>query len=189
MIWLLSLAIAAGLFASAFLATLAWWAPKVSRIDGRLLRDDDRTIEHLPPDEKHRLGKKWEGFDGRRRTRTDYGYRRITKPKKAININKIKAIWRKGWDSNPRWACTHGGFQDRCLKPLGHPSSRRVRPARSVTRSLPKNPDGDLGEVLIISVIASQSGRQSRPDWLAMTVIKRRNNQVTTLEHFPFKLN
>ena len=30
--------------------------------------------------------------------------------------------WRKGWDSNPRWACTHGGFQDRCLKPLGHPS-------------------------------------------------------------------
>jgi site-specific DNA recombinase len=30
--------------------------------------------------------------------------------------------WRKRWDSNPRWACTHGGFQDRCLKPLGHPS-------------------------------------------------------------------
>src|SRR5438045_6247950 len=28
--------------------------------------------------------------------------------------------WRRGWDSNPRWACTHGGFQDRCLKPLGH---------------------------------------------------------------------
>jgi hypothetical protein len=30
--------------------------------------------------------------------------------------------WRMGWDSNPRWACTHAGFQDRCLKPLGHPS-------------------------------------------------------------------
>ena len=30
--------------------------------------------------------------------------------------------WRKGWDSNPRYAFTHGGFQDRCLKPLGHPS-------------------------------------------------------------------
>ena len=28
-----------------------------------------------------------------------------------------------GWDSNPRYACTHGGFQDRCLKPLGHPST------------------------------------------------------------------
>ena len=32
--------------------------------------------------------------------------------------------WRTGWDSNPRWACTHGGFQDRCLKPLGHLSLR-----------------------------------------------------------------
>src|SRR3954463_11538479 len=31
-------------------------------------------------------------------------------------------IWRKGWDSNPRYPCRHAGFQDRCLKPLGHPS-------------------------------------------------------------------
>ena len=31
--------------------------------------------------------------------------------------------WRTGWDSNPRYAYTYGGFQDRCLKPLGHPSS------------------------------------------------------------------
>jgi site-specific DNA recombinase len=30
--------------------------------------------------------------------------------------------WRKRWDSNPRWSRPHGGFQDRCLKPLGHPS-------------------------------------------------------------------
>ena len=30
--------------------------------------------------------------------------------------------WRMGWDSNPRNAYTLGGFQDRCLKPLGHPS-------------------------------------------------------------------
>jgi site-specific DNA recombinase len=30
--------------------------------------------------------------------------------------------WRMGWDSNPRGACTPAGFQDRCLKPLGHPS-------------------------------------------------------------------
>src|SRR6516164_8178632 len=34
-----------------------------------------------------------------------------------------RCFWRKGWDSNPRGACTPGGFQDRCLKPLGHPSS------------------------------------------------------------------
>src|SRR5262249_22260739 len=31
--------------------------------------------------------------------------------------------WRKGWDSNPRCPCRHAGFQDRCLKPLGHPSA------------------------------------------------------------------
>src|SRR5258708_6137722 len=31
-------------------------------------------------------------------------------------------LWRKGWDSNPRYPCRHAGFQDRCLKPLGHPS-------------------------------------------------------------------
>ncbi len=30
--------------------------------------------------------------------------------------------WRMGWDSNPRNAFTFGGFQDRYLKPLGHPS-------------------------------------------------------------------
>jgi site-specific DNA recombinase len=30
--------------------------------------------------------------------------------------------WRMGWDSNPRYPCGHAGFQDRCLKPLGHPS-------------------------------------------------------------------
>ncbi len=30
--------------------------------------------------------------------------------------------WRRGWDSNPRYSLLHAGFQDRCLKPLGHPS-------------------------------------------------------------------
>ncbi len=44
--------------------------------------------------------------------------------------------WRTGWDSNPRWAHTHGGFQDRCLKPLGHPSRRGTRPRASGRRCL-----------------------------------------------------
>jgi hypothetical protein len=35
-------------------------------------------------------------------------------------IQKQEQGWRREWDSNPRWTCTHGGFQDRCLKPLGH---------------------------------------------------------------------
>src|SRR3954468_5408206 len=34
--------------------------------------------------------------------------------------------WRKGWDSNPRYPCRHAGFQDRFLKPLGHPSGRVI---------------------------------------------------------------
>ena len=42
-------------------------------------------------------------------------------------VSKIglpRIIWRKGWDSNPRYPCRYAGFQDRCLKPLGHPSDR-----------------------------------------------------------------
>ena len=35
--------------------------------------------------------------------------------------------WRRGRDSNPRGACTPGGFQDRCLQPLGHLSAQRNR--------------------------------------------------------------
>jgi hypothetical protein len=49
--------------------------------------------------------------------------------------------WRKGWDSNPRYPCRYAGFQDRCLKPLGHPSffgcqrlSRGVRPGKASNR-------------------------------------------------------
>jgi len=54
-IWLLSLALAAGLFVGTLIAALLWRPPKVTRIDGRLLRDDRKTIE--PDDEKRRLGK------------------------------------------------------------------------------------------------------------------------------------
>ena len=43
--------------------------------------------------------------------------------KNSVNSVPTQGLkWRTGWDSNPRWAHTHGGFQDRCLKPLGHPS-------------------------------------------------------------------
>ena len=41
----------------------------------------------------------------------------------SVNSVPIQGLkWRKGWDSNPRYPCGHAGFQDRCLKPLGHPS-------------------------------------------------------------------
>jgi hypothetical protein len=48
-------------------------------------------------------------------------------------------IWRREWDSNPRWHCCHAGFQDRCLKPLGHPSSVRNRSFAGLS-PLPGNP-------------------------------------------------
>src|SRR6185295_11823673 len=38
--------------------------------------------------------------------------------KSAIGNWKSAMIWRRGWDSNPRWALTHSGFRDRCTNPL-----------------------------------------------------------------------
>ena len=32
--------------------------------------------------------------------------------------------WRRGWDSNPRYACTYNGFRDRPDRPLRHLSAR-----------------------------------------------------------------
>ena len=39
--------------------------------------------------------------------------------------------WRRGWDSNPRYACTHNGFRDRPDRPLRHPSAGWLRACRS----------------------------------------------------------
>src|SRR6266849_474512 len=36
----------------------------------------------------------------------------------AIGNQKSEMFWRRGWDSNPRWALTHSGFRDRCTNPL-----------------------------------------------------------------------
>ena len=40
---------------------------------------------------------------------------------------RIVPKWRTGWDSNPRWARTHGGFQDRCLDLMGAQKSDATR--------------------------------------------------------------
>jgi hypothetical protein len=37
-----------------------------------------------------------------------------------------RAIWRRGRDSNPRWACTHAAFRVRCIRPLCHLSAVMV---------------------------------------------------------------
>ena len=40
------------------------------------------------------------------------------KDQSEIGIWQSAMSWRRGWDSNPRWALTHSGFRDRCTNPL-----------------------------------------------------------------------
>ena len=42
----------------------------------------------------------------------------LDKDQSKINNRKSAMSWRRGWDSNPRWALTHSGFRDRCTNPL-----------------------------------------------------------------------
>src|SRR5713101_5232096 len=37
-----------------------------------------------------------------------------------VLVAQREAKWRRGWDSNPRYACTHNGFRDRPDRPLWH---------------------------------------------------------------------
>jgi hypothetical protein len=53
-----------------------------------------------------------------------FSYRPLTPTAEANQ--SFSEIWRMGWDSNPRDACTPAGFQDQCLQPLGHPSIARL---------------------------------------------------------------
>ncbi len=39
------------------------------------------------------------------------------------------SIWRRGWDSNPRYGLTYNGFRDRPDRPLRHPSWSSLRQA------------------------------------------------------------
>ncbi len=36
-----------------------------------------------------------------------------------------RTCWRRGWDSNPRYAHAYNGFRDRPVRPLRHPSASR----------------------------------------------------------------
>ena len=39
----------------------------------------------------------------------------------------VQALWRREWDSNPRWSCPHTGFRDRRIRPLCHLSAASLR--------------------------------------------------------------
>src|SRR6266478_4453026 len=45
---------------------------------------------------------------------------------RQIGNQKSAMLWRRGWDSNPRWALTHSGFRDRCTNPLCDLSAIKV---------------------------------------------------------------
>ena len=41
----------------------------------------------------------------------------------SIDINNLQTVWRRGWDSNPRYRCRHAAFRVRCFRPLSHLSA------------------------------------------------------------------
>ena len=46
----------------------------------------------------------------------------LSKVKKEQDILNISDLWRKEWDSNPRYTKMYNGFRDRHNRPLCHPS-------------------------------------------------------------------
>ena len=57
---------------------------------------------------------------------------------------------------NSRDGCPPGGFQDRCLKPLGHPSGTRLGIRANARAILPAKPE-------IFHVAGGRSGRRDPP--------------------------
>src|SRR6266576_5157736 len=78
----------------------------------------------------------------------------ISGAKSAIGGVRSSVLdWRKGWDSNPRYPCRYAGFQDRCLKPLGHPS----KPLISLTET---NSEERAKSLLLLKLLLNFFGRQ-----------------------------
>ena len=62
-----------------------------------------------------------------------------------------------GWDSNPREGLAFGGFQDRCIKPLCHPSGNLQAQWRAG-----ENTSASAPPVQEISVAYAQDGIKKR---------------------------
>ena len=52
--------------------------------------------------------------------RAPRGYWAFEASARAARDCWLMGQWRRGWDSNPRYACTHNGFRDRPDRPLWH---------------------------------------------------------------------
>ena len=80
-----------------------------------------------------------------------------------------------GGDSNPRWAFAHAGFQDRCLKPLGHPSFLRdQRDSKTFPQNKLQNWLGLAPEVAAAAAVRPRPSRrkQKASGWLPPSTIR-----------------
>ena len=70
------------------------------------------------------------------RIASDLGRRKISVTRSFVSVISDglgwlwMSMWRRRWDSNPRYRFRYGGFQDRCLKPLDHSSVGRLKSER-----------------------------------------------------------
>jgi hypothetical protein len=79
------------------------------------------------------------------------------------------AIWRREWDSNPRYAFTHTRFPSVRLKPLGHPSCGRWFISSMIVAAS------------ILAPIARDLEQWARGGDCAATPRQRRSEQITRL--------
>src|SRR5450756_869438 len=88
----------------------------------------------------------------------------------TVNLSACRpahADWRRGRDSNPRWAFTHSGFQDRRNRPLCHLSDRRLA-CRAVARTFLSQTAFRLAE----AGTAGQSAIGEVAEWSIAAVLK-----------------
>jgi hypothetical protein len=65
-----------------------------------------------------------------------------------------------GRDSNPRDACASAGFQDRCLQPLGHPSTTVLS---ATIEELPPGCNRRWTITVRVECLGPLSARRARP--------------------------
>src|SRR2546423_15407780 len=58
----------------------------------------------------------------------------LAKDQSKIGNRKSTMYWRRGGDSNPRWALTHSGFRDRCTNTLCDLSAKQKSDVRDQSR-------------------------------------------------------
>jgi rubrerythrin len=106
-------------------------------------------------------------------------------------------VWRRRWDSNPRYAFTHAGFQDRCIRPLCHSSgfgglTRTGSILKAVSRThrraatLPQAGFQTVQERAIVLSTGSDPAGKAAAQIKAHRHKKRRASEAERAVHDPF---